>query len=475
MLAIERLKTASAAIVFGGALLSATGCSSNPSVAVPVEPVVSPIRHVVILVQENRTFNTLFMGFPGARTATAGPCKPNARLAPQCRAGTMVPLHSVTLESNGKPGNGTDLGHGHVYWERAHDGGAMDGFDLNRFGTTGNGPPAGLYPYAYVERSETKTYWSIAREYALADHMFHAATTDSFIAHQQIIAGTNQLGDGAWVTNVPTNMPWGCDAPAGTKTTLLLQDGGFEAHQGPFPCFTWKTMADVLDAAGVSWKYYVACCPLKPSDPSAQIWNAFDAIEAVACVRRDAGSCVRGPDWSGHVASPNTKIFDDLSNGRLPSVSWVIPAFANSDHPKAGCNGGPSWVAGVVDAIGKSSAWNGTAIVVVWDDWGGWYDPVRPPKYDPNALGFRVPMLVVSPYARPGFVSHVQYDFGSILKFVEQNFGTGSLGTSDVTANSIAGIFDFKRKAKPFHAFPIPSVPSCAGTPIDARKTFVED
>jgi phospholipase C len=132
-------------------------------------------------------------------------------------------------------------------------------------------------------------------------------------------------------------------------------------------------------------------------------------------------------------------------------MSWVIPDNENSDHPGTGADTGPSWVAAVVNAIGQSSYWKSTAIIVVWDDWGGWYDHVPPPKTDFGGLGLRVPMIVVAPYAKRGYVSHNQYEFGSIVQFIEDNWSMPRLGTTDVRAASFVNdFFDFKRPASAF-------------------------
>jgi phospholipase C len=151
-------------------------------------------------------------------------------------------------------------------------------------------------------------------------------------------------------------------------------------------------------------------------------------------------------------------VLNDIANGQLPTVSWVIPDHVDSDHPHSlhGQYNGPSWVASVVNAIGTSTYWKTSAIVVVWDDWGGFYDHEPPPLLDQaGGLGFRVPMLIVSPYVAVGTISHTQYEFGSILKFVEATFGLGSLGTTDVRANSIGNVFQFKQTPRTFT--PIPS------------------
>jgi phospholipase C len=215
-------------------------------------------------------------------------------------------------------------------------------------------------------------------------------------------------------------------------------------------------MADVLDAANVSWKYYVYGNPFNSSGPntdfSGAVWNGYDAIAKVRCAHfSPPQNCAgTGADWKAHVSEPSPKVLTDIANGSLPQMSWVIPGLLCSDHPASGDDKGPSWVAEVVNAIGKSKYWNTTAIIILWDDWGGFYDNVAPPQSSYTSLGMRVPLIIVSPYAKSGYVSHTQYDFGSVLKFVEQTFATGSLGTTDADANSIVDAFDFTQKARSF-------------------------
>jgi phospholipase C len=145
-------------------------------------------------------------------------------------------------------------------------------------------------------------------------------------------------------------------------------------------------------------------------------------------------------------------VFTDIRRDSLPGVAWVIPDLQNSDHPGQGSDTGPSWVAQVVNAVGQSPAWNTTAILVLWDDWGGWYDHVPPPgTRRSGGLGFRVPLIVVSPFAKDGYVSHGQYEFGSIVRFIEDNWGLGRLGTTDGTsADFVADFFNFAQKPRPF-------------------------
>ena len=432
------------------AFVMSAGCSSTLSSSPAPAPTGSSappaaIQHVVIMLQENRSLNNIFMSFPGADTSTTGACKPyyEPPSGPEiCTNGQPVQMKPITLETCRCLG-GVDIEHSHATFEAEYDGGKMDGFDTIGFGTAGGGGPAGFYPYAYVVRREVQPYWDMASRYALADHMFSTETSDSFVAHQMIIAGTTALNSHESLVDTPSSIPWGCDNPAPSTTTgVIFSNGRVDEGGGPFPCFTqYKTMADVLDAGGVSWKYYVASLL---DDFSGGVWNAYDAIKVIR----------RGSDWK-NVSSPNTNVFKDIKNGTLPQVSWVIPYLPDSDHPASGNNKGPSWVTSVVNAIGKSTYWKNTAIIVLWDDWGGFYDNVPPPQPDYFSLGMRVPMIVISPYAKKHYVSKTQYEFGSVLKFIEQTFGTASLGVTDVRANSIGDIFDFSQtpgKFQPFNA-----------------------
>ena len=451
-------------LFFLAGALAAAGCNSSNNVG-PPPPTLAPlhsIQHVVVLLQENRSFNNLFMGFPGADTATTGKCKP----AKWCPKSGVVPIKSVTLESTNQFALGTDISHSHGAFEVECDPNAsnvcqMDGFDLITFGQALYGPPAKLYPYKAVERSETKAYWDFASRYAIADNMFFTATASSFIAHQQIISGTTRLNANESLTDQPDATPWGCDAPPSTATAIIKTNGHVNEFGGPFPCFTqYKTMADLLDARKVSWKFYVSTLN---GDFSGSVWNGFDAIAKVRCASfTPPQSCHgEGTDWKSHMSYPNSSVFTDLRKGTLPAVSWVIPKLADSDHPASGCNHGPHWITSVVNAIGQSKYWNDTAIVLAWDDWGGWYDNVPPPQTNYTSLGFRVPMVVISPWVKPHTVGHTQYDFGSILKFIEQTFDLGSLGASDAHANSISDMFDLSQPPNAFVKEPLPSERNC--------------
>jgi phospholipase C len=383
----------------------------NPAPAVMRAAAAGPIRHVILIVQEHRSFDNLFAGYPGADSALFG----------LDSKGRKVQLKRVTFQHALPPAAAPDT---FVSFVTAWNDGRMNGFDrLN--------PSDATYPYSYIAREQTKPYWDLAKKYALSDHMFSESRDGSFVAHQYLVAGTAEVSPRVWLGGYPTATPWGCDAPPGTS--IGLSDG-----QLTFPCFSYRSMADPLDAARVSWKTYVDDAG---TDVSGSFWNGFDAIKRVRF----------GSDWH-KISSPNTNIFLDLKNDALPQVSWVIPSFSDSDHPVARSASGPKWVASIVDAVGKSPYWKHTAIVVLWDDSGMFYDNVPPPQLDPVSLGFRVPAIIISPYAKRGYVSHTIYEFGSVLKFIEQQFGLPSLGPGHVDArsNSIEDAFDFSQPARAY-------------------------
>jgi phospholipase C len=437
--------------------VSTTACNNSNAVPQQGAPL-HQIRHIVLMVQENRSFNDLFAGFPGANTAMEGLCKP-APHASWCKVAHEVPLKAIPLAQGSSQLGGKDICHAHACFVTECDPDTakvcrMDGFDLIDFGQGVGGPPAKLYPYSYVKHSDVAAYWDLARQYTLADNIFFTETASSFIAHQMIISGTVALNDNVSLTDQPNAMPWGCDAPPGTHTPILYRNDryGRESYDGPRPCFKYATMADLLDSAHVPWLFYAdGFGNGKDDDFSGSVWNGFRAIRKI----------FYGPDWKTNISTPNTNVFSDIKGGTLPSVSWVIPTLYDSDHPASGCNGGPYWITKVVNAVGTSKYWNDTAIVVLWDDWGGWYDPAPPAWVDYTSLGFRVPMMVISPYARPGYVSHTQYDFGSILKLMEQTFNLGSLGVTDATANSMEDVFDFTQTPNKFKPAALPPVMSC--------------
>ena len=366
----------------------------------------SPIKHVIIVIQENRTFDNLFHGFPGANTVNSGQGH-----------GKTYQLQETDLTWP------YDLNHDHSQFLEDYDQGKDDGFDAQIIGyrhgsvcpdsaTQHNEPPCWIISnqqmwkqmaYTYVKQSEVQPYWTLASQYALGDDAFASNSGPTYVAHQYLIAGQSGHAD-----EVPSTQPWGCGGPttgSNPETVNLLEYGqadppvyskatGYEVP-GPFPCFTYPTIANLLDAAGISWSYYVQ------KEGAGNNLNGFAAIQQI----------YKGPDWK-NIKYPDRRIFRDITNKKLASVSWVMPSGQNSDHPGPQSGGkGPSWVASIANAVGQSSYWNSTAIIVMWDDWGGWYDHVHPPQYlapggAREGLGFRVPLIFISPYAKPGYISH---------------------------------------------------------------------
>ncbi len=386
------------------------------------------VQHVVVMVQENRSFDDLFATYPGADGATQGLMK--------------TPSGDVYVKLKNRPLDSDSLGHEHFSFVLEYDKGKMDGFNLVQHTLKpGLRVPAGTYPYRYAKPSDIKPYWDIASQYVLGDHMFMTQGSSSFTAHQDLIAGGTPVGNGTNVIDFPTPAKWGCDAPPGTVTSLITSTGKYQRDKGPFPCFTYNTLRDLLDAKIRPWLYFT-------NTSQGSVWNAFDAIQAVR----------EGPEWATNIVTPQTAIFKTIANGQLPAVSWVIPDAIDSDHPGNHSDTGPSWIASVVNAIGGSSYWDSTAIIIVWDDWGGEYDHEPPPQLDGQGLGMRVPMLLVSAYAKetfpsqPGYISHTQYEFGSIVRFIEDNWGLGRLGTTDLRAASLLDCFDFTQPPRTFTA-----------------------
>jgi phospholipase C len=441
-----------------GLVAVATGCSSNaaPSVApqsslpearpATGNPVSTYIKHVVVIIQENRSFENFFAGYPGANAPTYGcAAETGARRRSSsgsgCPSGEVeVPLHAISF--NGP--TAVDLAHDWNSSMTDWDNGKMDGF--YQYGQKHGADAA----YAYVRQSLIAPYWDMAEQYVLADEMFPTEFGGSFTGHLTLVAGTDNLTANHAEVDFPNNPPDDCDSPPGTKSSYVDSNRHVHRFQGPFPCFDqWKTIAQDLDNAGVSWKYYATHVL------DGGFWEPFEASKYVRY----------GPDWSKDIIAPQSQVLTDAANGNLASVSWVSPTKADSDHPEAHSDLGPSWVASVVNAVGESSDWPSTAIIVLWDDWGGWYDNASPKQLDYRGLGIRVPCLIISPYAKetsasqPGYVSHTQYEFASILKFIEEAYnlkplGGTKAGYTDQRATSIEDSFDFTQTPRKFTAIP---------------------
>ncbi len=375
------------------------------------------IQHIIIIFQENRTPDNLFHGLAGADIASTGIDS----------LGRVVPLAPVSLHA------GYDIDHSHRTFVASFNRGQMNGFDKAPI-VCGRGNCAGATAYGYVPPSEVGPYFAMAQRYTFADRMFQTNQGSSFPAHQYIVSGTaiNATGSRYLAAESPIyrdGLDGNCDGSPRSRVTMI--DPAGNENVSMWPCFDHQTLFDRLDAESVSWRYYEAL-------PNG-FWSAPDALAHIR----------RGPDWANAV-SPATTILSDISAARLPAVSWVIPSVAASDHSLGSDGSGPAWVASIVNAVGSSPYWNSTAIFVTWDDWGGWYDHVAPVMYNSNELGFRVPLIVVSPYAKLGYVSHVQHEFGSVLRFTEETFGLTPLGYTDTRADDFADCFNFGQTPSPF-------------------------
>lgn len=270
--------------------------------------------------------------------------------------------------------------------------------------------------------------------------MFQSNAGPSFPAHAYLVAGTSVLSPGSrWyvaenLTGVSSSTD-ACDMPPGTKVELIDPLTGIEGATA-YPCMEHQTLFDLIDAAGLAWRYYEA----------GGVSASWDGPDAVRHIRNSS-------DYENDLATPS-QFLTAIHTRPLASVTWITPTAAASDHAFLTDGSGPSWVAAVVNAIGQSPYWSSTAIFITWDDWGGWYDHVSPPQYNYYELGFRVPLIVVSPYAKRGYVSHIQHEFGSILRFSEETLGLGSLGYTDARADDLRDCFDFNAPPQPYQIVP---------------------
>jgi phospholipase C len=397
----------------------------------------STIQHVVVIFQENRTPDNLFQDpvliSRGADIVQSGV---NSK-------GQTIPLSPIDL------GNPYDVSHTHAAFVKMCDLNAATGqCRMDGAPTTPNSA------FMYVKPSDVQPYFQMAEQYTFGDRMFQTNQGPSFPAHQYIISGTSApaVGSTSFAAENPNGGSGGrtgCIAAA-TEFVWLIDPFGKESST-MYPCFEHPTLTDALDTKGVSWRYYT------PGPDS--IWTAPNAIEHMCGPNAPPpnGTACVGSIWVNNVVLKETKVLTDINNNALPQVSWVVPSGLNSDHSgDAHATGGPSWVASIVNAIGNSPYWADTAIFITWDDWGGWYDHVPPKLLNSYEYGFRVPLIVVSPYAKPGYISHVTHDFGSILKFIEETYGLPSLGYADAAADDLSDCFDLNQSPIAFKTINAP-------------------
>ena len=380
----------------------------------------SPIHHVVIVVMENHSFDSVFGTFPGANGATFG----NA-------GGTMVPLNHL----NDQPPS--DYDHTRDGARIDIDGGKMDAFNRHNCST------APYWCYGQYWQADIPNLWAYASTFALVDNAFSSAMTPSYANHQYLIAA--QSGG---ATSNPNNAgnAWGCDSNPQARTNVLPPPPA-KTGTAVFPCFDYPVLADLLDQAGLSWKFYGP----HPGEPG----YLFVSMDAIRHIRY-------GNDWA-NVVDWRTFQTDALS-GDLPAVSWLQPDINDSQHPTLSMTRGENWIVTNLNAVMQGPDWGSTVIFITWDEWGGFYDHVPPPTIDYMGPSLRVPMIVISPYAKPGYITSKNpqipyYTFDSMLAYVEHNFGLGSLTQRDATAGDLRDTLNYTQKPLPPIVLPIRPAP----------------
>jgi phospholipase C len=418
-------------------------------------------EHVVVIFQENRTPDNLFQGLCTAPFGSASRCSTSPTSA-QYNIQTKNWLDKtsstgVTQPTTVQLANEYDLSHAHSAFVTQCDKNAvtnacnMDG--SAGVSCSGTCPPKPQYRYVDNSKGVVTPYLEMATQYGWANYMFQTNQGPSYPAHQFIFGATSapSAADDAAGIFASENTPGGCTAPAGATVQLIGPTG---ENQKIYPCFEHSTVADLL-AGPFTWRYYA---------PSAgSIWTAPNSISHICQSTGPGGECV-GLDWTTNVDLTPADVLTDIAACRLRSVSWVIPTGANSDHANVNDGGGPSWVSSIVNAIGASSAcdngagyWRNTAIVIAWDDWGGWYDHEAPtilaqPEGD-YQYGFRVPLIFISAYTPPHYINNNRHDFGSVIRFIEHNFGIqeGALNFADARAsNDLTGFYNLSSAPRSF-------------------------
>lgn len=403
----------------------------------------------MFIVKENRTFNTYFATYPGAEGSTRGGtirCTEDG-----CEDGPVVPL---------KPATDTqphDLTHCFRCGLVAINGGKMNGFNRMNGVIPTDAEKALLYGkdltgYVYHDRDTIPNYWAYADRFVLADHFFTSMYGPTLPEHLYAVAAqSNLIVDNKSTTDREGNY---CDDPTEYATRFeprearanaerimelerrIARDGESTYDLGGYwgkvrLCFDIPVLPDQLEAAGISWKYYA----------NENAW-----MNALQMIRH-----VRYSDMWEKVQPPETFV-KDVRRGEMPQVSWIIPPESYNEHPGGGKSvcAGENWTVHQVNTIMRSEYWRSTAIIIVWDDFGGFYDPVPPPQYDIMGLGPRTPALIISPYTRRGdnpdggYVDKTVYEFSSVLAFIEQLFGLQPMTERDANANPLLGAFDFE-------------------------------
>jgi phospholipase C len=407
--------------LLGGFALGLAGCSASPdsgmgpvdtTLAGPVRPELAKIKHIVIIMQENRSFDHYFGTFPGADGIPMINGVPSACVRDPGSGTCVRPFHDSADVNLGGP-------HSQSNATADIDGGRMDGFikqaESGRTGCADPFDPAcrggrGVVDVlGYHDDREIPNYWSYARNFVLQDRMFEPNASWSLPAHLFMVS--------EWSAR--------CGMPDDPASCINALESPNPAGSAP-GSYAWTDLTFLLHRAGVSWKYYVAegsepdcdddaalCPPVSQRTTTPGIWNPLPLF-----------STVRKDGELGNIQTIDS--FEaDASSGRLPAVAWIIPNGEVSEHPPASVSAGEAYVTSVINQLMASPNWNSTAIFLAWDDWGGFYDHVQPPQVDLNGYGLRVPGLVISPYAKRGFIDHQTLSFDAYVKFIEDVFLRG--------------------------------------------------
>jgi phospholipase C len=387
-----------------------------------------PIKHVVFLIMENRSFDHVFGAFPGADGAATGMDK-----------GVERPLTRAELH------RAHDIPHCYNCNVASINGGKMDGFNQTEY--------ADQYAYTRYEKDQIRPYWNWAKEYALHDRFFASAVGPSFPNHLYTIAATSAGAlDNSWQPfprlreqqEAGYAKSWGCDIAVGGYVEIIDPEGFMvKVH----PCFDFPTAGDLLNEKDIPWAYYAAT-----NSELGYIWSAYAAIDRY---RND-------PELWGRHIRPVDDVIRDIEADRLPPVTWITPRFQLSQHPEYSFCWGMNWSVAVVNAIMESPAWKDTLIVLTWDDFGGYYDHVAPIVLDDFGLGIRVPTILISPYAKEGFIDSTIYEFSSVLRFIEDNWGLEQLTKRDEYAANLTNSLDFSQE--PREPSPQPLSTDCTGS-----------
>jgi phospholipase C len=340
--------------------------------------IATPIQHVIIIIQENRSFDSYFGTYPGADGIPAGVC------VPQKSGPCVAPYHDTGYVDAGGP---------HRYEDAVADidGGKMDGF------VESAGTPTVM---GYHTAHEIPNYWSYAKHFVLLDHMFEPNESWSMPAHLFLVS--------AWSAT--------CSRPDDPMSCVnSLNDAS--------PNHAWTDLTYLLHKNGVSWAYYLFPGTAPDSDDgtngvptdtqSPQTPGIWNPLAGFTTVKQD-GELANIQDVNNFYTAAST--------GTLPEVCWIAPDYPHSEHPPNPINEGQTYVTGLINAAMSGPEWKNTAIFLAWDDWGGFYDHVEPPAVDGNGYGLRVPAMVISPYARAGTIDGQTLSFDAYLKFIEDNF-----------------------------------------------------